>query len=116
MKAIFYSRGEQESLKTDHRNTYGSDVTVSLVLFEAAGDGEEEQDMPGDADLSPHLQVDFSDAGVQASTHKKVVNEVPGHAHRFSRNNGGKVHEECHKPTPEHSDGHKVAEVVDDAG
>ena len=98
------------------RGAYGSDVSVSLVLLEAAGNGEEKHDVPRDADFSPHLQVDVSDTGVQASTHENVVNETSGHTNGLSGNDGGKVHEERDKPAPEHSDGHKVAEVVDDAG
>lgn len=72
--------------------------------------------MPGDTNLSPHLQIDVSDAGVQASTHEKVIDEVSGHTHRLSGDDGGIVHEERNKPTPEHSDGHEVTEVVNDAG
>ena len=91
-------------------------MAVRFVLLEAAGDGEEEHDVPRDADLGPHFQVDISDAGIQAGAHKKVINEAPGHTHRFSGDNGGKVHEVGHKPTPKHSNGHEVAEVVDDTG
>ena len=72
--------------------------------------------MPGDANLSPHLQVDISDAGIQASAHEKIVNETPRHTDGLSSNDGCKVHEKRDKPTPEHSDGHKVAEIVDDTG
>ena len=72
--------------------------------------------MPGDANLSPHLQIDVSDTRVQASTHEKVIDEVSGHSHWFAGNNGSEVYEERNKPTPEHGDSHKVAEVVDDAG
>lgn len=95
---------------------YRSDIAVGLVLFEAAGYGKEEDDVPRDANLGPHLQVDVSDAGVQTSTHEKVVDEIPGHTHGFTGNDGGKVHEERNEPTPEHSDSHKVTKVVDDAG
>lgn len=105
-----------EHHKTCCGNTHRGNIAVGFVLLEAARDGEEEHDVPWDADLSPHLQVDVSDAGVQASTHEKVINEVSRHAHRLSGNDGGKVHEERNRPTPKHSDGHKVAEVVDDAG
>ena len=72
--------------------------------------------MPGDADLSPHLQVDVSNAGIQASAHEKVIDKASRHAHGLSSNDSCKVHEERDGPTPEHGDGHKVAEVVDDAG
>jgi len=72
--------------------------------------------VPGDADLSPHLQVDVSNTGVQASTHENVVNKTSRHTNGFSGNEGGKVHEERNKPTPKHCDGHEVAKVVDDAG
>lgn len=105
-----------EGLKTGRRNAYGSDITVSFILFEATRDGEKEYDMPGDADLSPHLQVDVSNAGIQASAHEQVINEAPRHTDGLSGNDSCKVHEERDEPTPEHSDGHKVAEVVDDAG
>ena len=72
--------------------------------------------MPGDANIGPHLHVDFSDAGVQASAHENVIEEVSGHADGFSGNDRGKVREEWQRPTPKHGDGHEVAEVVDDAG
>lgn len=72
--------------------------------------------MPWDADLGPHLQVDVSNAGVQASPHEEIVDEASGHTHGLSSNDGRKVHEERDKPAPEHGDGHKMAEVVDNTG
>jgi len=105
-----------EGLKTGRRNAYRSNITVGFILFEATGDGEEEYDVPGNADLSPHLQVDVPNAGIQASTHEKVINEASRHTHGLSSNDSCKVHEERDKPTPEHSDSHEVAEVVDDTG
>lgn len=56
--------------------TYGGNISESLVLFASTRNGQEEDENPWDADLSPHLEADRSDSGVKGSTHEVVVEKV----------------------------------------
>lgn len=56
------------------------DASVDLVLLEHDGKPQQEQNIPRQADLEEHLQVDDADSGVQWSTHEQVVDVVARHA------------------------------------
>lgn len=62
------------------KRIYRCNISILFVLFACAGDGQKKDNDPRNADFSPHLQVDRSKTGVEASTHKIVVEKVSGHA------------------------------------
>ena len=96
--------------------THRSDITIRVVLLARTGDGHEEHDNPGNADLEPHLEVDGSESWVQDSAHKHVVNEVPRHTNLVPSRNREEVHAERHAEADDHRDGHEMTEIVDDGG
>ena len=93
--------------------TYGSYIPIDFVLLARTRHCKEEVDEPGNADLSPHLQIDGGDPRVQRCTHEYVVYKVSRHANLFSTSNGPKIDTEANGETVDYGDSHKVAKVID---
>lgn len=87
-----------------------------FVLLDGAADRDHEEQDPRHADLCKHLEIDVSQARVQACTHEDVVDPDARHAHRLAS-----VMEGTGKNVDEQSDGergddgraHNLTKVVD---
>ena len=98
----------------DHICTYRSDIAVRLVLLASTGDRQEENNDPWDADLSPHLEANRTDARVQRSAHEIIVKEIARHANGGPSHHCPQVGDQRDTEPVDHGDGHNVAIVVDD--
>ena len=98
-----------------HR-THRGDIAILFILVATSRYGQEENDDPRNTNFSPHLQVNRADTGVQTSTHKNVINEVPRHADLVPSSDRNKVRPERHGETVNHGDGHDMTIVVNDFG
>ena len=64
MNAMFWGDYEPSSADIKQSCTYGSNVTVGLVLLASTRDGHEEYKDPRDADLCPHFEANAANARV----------------------------------------------------
>ena len=92
---------------------YGGNNTILFILLACAGDGQEENDNPRNADLGPHFQVNRADSRIESGTHEDVVYKVTRHAHLFTTRDGPKVSPKRYSEAPDHGDRHDVAIVID---
>ena len=84
--------------------TYGCNISIFFILMATTRNGQKEDDDPRNANFCPHLEVDRANAGVQASTHKNVVDEIAGHANLITSCDGVEIHPEGDCETVDHRD------------
>src|SRR6267154_737200 len=96
--------------------THGSDIAIRFVLVATTGHGQEENNDPRNADLSPHLQINRANTGVQTGSHENVVEEVPRHADLVPGCDGNEIRAEGDSKTVNHGNRHDMTVVVDDFG
>jgi len=101
---------------TGSMKTYGSDISVVLVLLEATRNRESKEHEPRDANLAEHLEVDGADAGVEGGAHEEVIDNISGHAVGGLGEDGVEIGEERNPPAEDHSDRHDGPVVVDECG
>lgn len=94
--------------------THGSNSTILFVLFARTRNRQEKYDYPRDANFSPHLQINRTNARVECGAHEYVIYEVSRHAHLFAAGDGPKVSAKGYREAPDHGDGHNVTIIVDD--
>ena len=95
-------------------NTYRCDITVLLVLLAGTRHRHEENKDPGNADLEPHLQVNWTNTRVQARAHEDIVNEVARHAYLVPGSDSEEIHAEGDTKANNHCDSHEMTKVVND--
>lgn len=83
-------------------------------MLASTRNGQVEDDNPRNAYLSPHLQVDRTQARIEGGTHEDIVDGVAGHTNRGLRCHSVKVGKERNTKTVNHSYGHEVTIVVND--
>lgn len=97
----------------DEEENLTRDVAVLLVLASGGSQAENQEEVPGHADLEEHLEVeDAKHAGVQLGTHEEVVDEVAGHAVLLTAPEGGEVGDEADKEAAADGDGQERAKLV----
>ena len=116
MKAMFLIKTVRELNSFELKETHRSDISILFILLAGTRDREEENNIPRDADLSPHLEVNTSNAGVKRCTHEDIVNEVARHPNLLPSCDCNEVHAEADRESIDMSNGHEVAVVVDDGG
>lgn len=95
-----------EVMRHDDEGDLAGDVAVLLVLPGRGAEAEDEENVPGHADLEEHLEVeDAEHARVQLGAHEEVVDGVPGHTVVLSSPEGGKVGNETNEETAHDSHG-----------
>ena len=88
---------------------------VAFVLARGGSAREQEQDVPGEADLEEHLEVeDAKHARVQLGTHEEVVDVVAGHAMGRAAVEGRGVCDDGDDVARDDGDREERAELVDD--
>ena len=94
----------------------------TLVLMGRSTASEKEEQSPGLADLSPHLEVqrlraqNAGDAGVQHSPHKEVVDMVAGHAMGLFGGESPDIDDDTYDVLRDDGCCHERTEVVEDGG
>lgn len=103
-------------MSKDHESSRCSNVTTGLVLLESAGNRDVEQNRPWNTNFSPHLEVNDADAGVQGSSHEEIIHQVTRHTVIGTLDMGGDENKSGQGETPDDSNSHNVAKVIDDVG
>jgi len=98
------------------RKTNRGYIAIVVELFARARQRDEEEHHPGNANLSPELEVHRTETRVEARAHPEVVHEVAGHADLLVPQNRPEVHDNGHAETVDDCDGHELAKVLNDRG
>lgn len=80
----------------------------------ATRDCQKEDNDPRNANLRPHLQVNRTNTGVQASTHEHVVDKIAGHANLVTSCDGKEIYPKGDCETVDHCNRHDMTIVADD--
>lgn len=92
-------------------------VPVLFVLSHRSADAEEQENVPGQADLEEHLEIeDAEHARVELGAHKEVVDGRTRHAVLRAAEKGGKVRNESDQVAREDRNRQQRAELIDNGG
>jgi hypothetical protein len=103
-------------MSKNHEGSRGSNVTTGLVLLESAGNRDVKQNRPWNTNFCPHLEVNYANAGVQGSSHEKIIKQVARHTVVGTLDMGGDENKSGQGEPPHDSNGHDVAKVINDVG
>lgn len=100
--------------ETFKKTAHGSNIAKSIILLASTRDGKIEDNNPGDANLSPHFQINGTKTGIKCSAHEEIINGIARHADRSLRDNGMNIGNDRNTETIDHGNGHEMTVVIDD--
>lgn len=85
-------------------------------MFASTRNSKIENDDPRNANLGPHLQINRTEAWVEGSSHKEIVDEISRHTNRSLRGNSVEIGDERDSETVDHTHSHKMTVIVNNLG
>lgn len=102
-----------EEVSHDEEPNLTRDVAILLILTSGSAKTEDEEDVPGHADLKEHLEVkNAKHAGVQLGTHEEIIDGVACHAVLLATPESGEVGSKADKEAAQNGDGQKRAKLI----
>lgn len=102
-----------EEVSHDEEPDLAGDVAVLLMLASGGTETQDEEDVPGHADLEEHLEVeDAKHAGVKLGAHEEVVDGITRHAVLLTAPDGGEVGDKADEEAAQNGDRQERTELV----
>lgn len=101
-------------VRHDKEHDLTRDIAILLVLTCSRSKTENQQEVPGHANLEEHLEIkDAKHAGVKLSTHEEVIDGVASHAVLLASPQSREVSDEAHNEAAADGNRQERAELIE---
>ena len=110
--------GQLENAQTQHIERRGQSLRqgrggIDIVLLHGRTQTDKEQDLPGDANFTPHFEVNAKETRIQGRAHEEIVGMIAGHSMRRLGKEGDGIGDDGHNVGPDDRYHHNGPQVVD---